>query len=287
MMKKIVFLLIGIMMLAFTYQVGAQDNLKEIYVREHIPHKRPVPYEYIREADVMWSKIIYRMVDLRQKQNLSLYYPTRPIGGRMNFVDLVLWGIDNEGVRAFSTNDPLNEFTAQMTIDQVDEAFDAGTDTMQIPNPNTGVMERVIIENQRKTSEVKKLLVKEKWFFDKNHSVMKVRIIGVSPIRVYNRLDDQGMPTEQILQKPTFWVYFPEIRPILANHEVYNRNNDSQRISFDDFFMQRRFASNIFAISNVYDNRWNNSFTMGMDALLEADKQKEWLFNIEHDLWEY
>jgi gliding motility associated protien GldN len=287
MMKKIVFLLIGTMMLAFTSQVGAQDNLKEIYVREHIPHKRAVPYEYIREADVMWSKIIYRMVDLRQKQNLSLYYPTQPIGGRMNFVDLVLWGIDNEGVRAFSTNDPLNEFTAQMTIDQVDESFDAGTDTIKTPNPTTGILEEIVIENPRKTSEVKKLLVKEKWFFDKNHSVMKVRIIGVSPIRVYNRLDDQGMPTEQILQKPTFWVYFPEIRPILANHEVFNRNNDSQRISFDDFFMQRRFASNIFAISNVYDNRWNNSFTMGMDALLEADKQKEWLFNIEHDLWEY
>lgn len=286
-MKKIVFLLIGITMLAFTSRVGAQDNLKEIYVREHVPHKRPVPYEYIREADVMWSKIIYRMIDLRQKQNLSLYYPTKPIGGRMNFVDLVLWGIDNEGVRAFSTNDPLNEFTAQMTIDQVDEAFDAGTDTIKTPNPTTGVLEEIVIENPRKTSEVKKLLVKEKWFFDKNHSVMKVRIIGVSPIRVYNRLDDLGMPTEQILQKPTFWVYFPEIRPILANHEVFNRNNDSQRISFDDFFMQRRFASNIFAISNVYDNRWNNSYTMGMDALLEAEKQKEWLFNIEHDLWEY
>lgn len=286
-MKKIVFLLIGITVLAFTYQVRAQDNLKEIYVREHIPHKRPVPYEYIREADVMWSKIIYRMVDLRQKQNLSLYYPTKPIGGRMNFVDLVLWGIDNEGVRAFSTNDPLNEFTAQMTIDQVDEAFDAGADTIKTPNPSTGILEEIIIENPRKTSEVKKLLVKEKWFFDKNHSVMKVRIIGVSPIRVYNRLDDNGMPTPQILQKPTFWVYFPEIRPILANHEVFNRNNDSQRISFDDYFMQRRFSSNIFAMSNVYDNRWNNSYSLGMDALLEADKQKEWLFNIEHDLWEY
>ncbi len=286
-MKKIVFLLIGTMILAFSYQVGAQDNLTEIYVREHIPLKKPVPYEYIREADVMWSKVIYRMVDLRQKQNLTLYYPTKPIGGRMNFVDLVLWGIDNEGVRAFSTNDPLNEFTAQMTIDQVDEAFDAGNDTMQIPDPNTGELRSVVIESARKTDEVKKLLVKEKWFFDKNHSVMKVRIVGISPIRVYNRLDDQGLPTEQILQKPTFWVYFPEIRHILANHEIFNRNNDSQRISFDDYFMQRRFASNIFAMSNVYDNRWNNSYSLGMDALLEAEKQKEWLFNIEHDLWEY
>jgi len=286
-MKKIVFLLIGALLLGFTYSVSAQDNLKEVYVREHIPHKNPVPYEYIREADVMWSKIIYRMIDLRQKQNLPLYYPTKPIGGRMNFIDLILYGIDNEGVRAFSTNDVLNEFTAQMTIDQVDRAFDAGTDTIKTPNPTTGMLEEIIVANPRKTDEVKKLLVKEKWFFDKNASVMKVRVVGISPIRVYNRLDDMGMPTEAVLQEQTFWIYFPEVRPLLANHEVFNRHNDSQRISFDDFFMQRRFASHIFAVSNVYDNRWNNSYTMGADALLEADKQKEWLFNIEHDLWEY
>ena len=287
MMKKIVFLLIGTMLLAFSYRLNAQDNLREVYVREHIPHKKPVPYEYIREADVMWSKIIYRMIDLRQKKNLALYYPTKPIGGRMNFVDLVLWGIDNEGVRAFSTNDPLNEFTAQMTIDQVDESFDAGTDTTKTTDPTTGQLVEVVVEQPRKTYEVKKLLVKEKWFFDKNHSVMKVRIIGVSPIRVYNRLDDMGMPTEEILQAQTFWVYFPEIRPILANHEIFNQLNDSQRISYDDFFMQRRFDSHIFAVSNVYDNRWNNSYTQGVDALMEAELQKEWLFNIEHDLWEY
>lgn len=286
-MKKIVFLLTGVLLLGVSYRIDAQDNLKEVYVREHIPHKTPVPYEYIREADVMWSKIIYRMVDLRQKQNLPLYYPTKPIGGRMNFVDLILYGIDNEGVRAFSTNDVLNEFTAQMTIDQIDEAFDAGTDTIKTPNPSTGFLEEIVVENPRKTDEVKKLLVKEKWFFDKNHSVMKVRIVGISPIRVYNRMDEEGMPTEQVLQEQTFWVYFPEVRPLLANHEVFNRNNDSQRISFDDFFMQRRFTSHIFAVSNVYDNRWNNSYTMGVDALIEADKQKEWLFNIEHDLWEY
>ncbi len=286
-MKKIVLLLTGVLFSGISYTTLAQDNLKEVYVREHIPHKDPVPYEYIREADVMWSKVIYRMVDLRQKQNLPLYYPTKPIGGRMNFIDLILYGIDNEGVRAFSTNDVLNEFTAQMTIDQVDQAFDAGIDTIRTPNPTTGVLEDIIVENPRKTYEVKKLLVKEKWFFDKNHSVMKVRIIGISPIRVYNRLDDTGMPSEQVMQEPTFWVYFPEIRPLLANHEVFNRNNDSQRISFDDFFMQRRFNSHIFAVSNVYDNRWNNSYTMGVDALLEAQKQKEWLFNIEHDLWEY
>jgi gliding motility associated protien GldN len=258
-----------------------------VYVREHIPHKKPVPYEYIREADVMWSKVIYRMVDLRQKQNLPLYYPTKPIGGRMNFIDLLLWGIDNEGIRAFSTDDPVNEFTAQMTTDQIDQKFAAGTDTTVTIDPSTGQQTKVVVENERRTDQIKELLIKEKWFFDKNTSVMNVRIIGILPIRLYNRLDAQGLPTEEVSKMQTFWVYFPEIRNILASHEVFNRYNDSQRISYDDYFMQRRFDSNIFAVSNVYDNRWINSYTMGVDAMLEANKLKEWLFNTEHDLWEY
>ncbi len=267
--------------------LSAQDHMVEIYTKEHIPNKQPVPYEYIREADVMWSKIVYRMIDLRQKQNLPLYYPTKPIGARMSFIDLVLRGIDNEGIRAFSTNDATNEFTAQMTLDEINRAFDAGLDTVLSTDPLTGEVVPQIIDRPRKTAEVKKLLVKEKWFFDKNHSVMKVRIIGVCPIRTFYREDEQGMPTDDFEQKQVMWVYFPEIRHILANHEVYNRFNDSQRISFDDFFMQRRFASHIFAVSNVYDNRWINSYTLGVDALLESEKLKEWLFNMEHDLWEY
>jgi gliding motility associated protien GldN len=241
----------------------------------------------MREADIMWSKVVYRMVDLRQSQNLGLYYPTKPIGGRMNLMDILLYGIDNEGIRAFSANDPLNEFTAQMTIDEINTVFDAGVDTIVTQDPLTGELIPQIIDKPRKSDEVKKLLLKEQWFFDKNHSVMKVRIIGICPIRIYYRLDDRNMPTDELLQKQTMWIYFPEVRPLLANHEVYNQFNDSQRVSFDDYFMQRRFSGFIFSVSNVYDNRYINRYTVGVDALLEAEKLKDWLFNIEHDLWEY
>ncbi len=283
-MKKLS-VIIGL--LAIFLGASAQDHLTEVYDREHIPNKIPVPYEYIREADVMWSKVVYRMIDLRQKQNLPLYYPTKPIGGRLSLVSLILYGIDNEGIRAFSTNDQLNEFAAQMTLEEINNAFDAGIDTIPTTDPLTGELIPMIVDKDRQTDEVKQLLIKEKWFFDKNHSVMKVRIVGICPIRTFFRLDDNGMPTDKFERMMTMWVYFPEIRPLLANREVYNRFNDSQRISFDDFFMQRRFASNIYAVSNVYNNRWINNYSAGVDALLESDKLKEWLFNIEHDLWEF
>lgn len=287
-MKRIVFLVMALAMIAVApKRVDAQDILTEVYTREHIPNKAPVPYAYIREADVMWAKDIYRMIDLSQRQNLALYYPTKPINDRYNLVELILWGIDNEGIRAFSIADPKNEFTIPLDRAQIDDAFDAGTDTIRTTDLETGQLILTPIYNERKTNEVKQILVKEKWYFDRKHSVMNVRIVGLCPIRVYYRLDDQGMPTDVIMKEQTFWVYFPEIRPLLARHEVFNENNDAQRISFDDYFMQRRFNSYIFAESNVYENRWINSYNVGIDVLLEADRIKEWLLNTEHDLWEY
>jgi gliding motility associated protien GldN len=287
-MKRVALLCMVLAIIAVAPQkLNAQDILTEVYTREHIPNKAPVPYAYIREADVMWAKDIYRIIDLKQKQNLPLYYPTKPINDRYNLVQLILWGIDNEGIRAFSTDDPKNEFTVPLDRAKIDDAFGAGTETIKKTDLNTGMMVDTVIKNDRKTDEVKQILVKEKWFFDKNHSVMNVRIVGICPIRVYNRLDDQGLPTDIIMKKQTFWVYFPEIRPLLARHEMFNTNNDAQRISFDDYFMQRRFNSYIFAESNVYENRWINSYALGLDALVEADKIKEYLFNMEHDLWEY
>ncbi len=288
MMKRVVTLFIGLSLMTVSLvKLTAQDIKTEVYVREHIPNKMPVPYAYVREADVMWAKDVYRIIDLKQKQNLALYYPTHPIGDRMSLIDLLLYGIDNEGIRAFSTDDPLNEFTIPMTRDQIDEAFEAGVDTIPTQDLNTGEIIETVITQERKTDEVKQLMIKEKWFFDKNHSVMKVRIIGICPVRVYNQLDDQGLPTDLILRERTFWVYYPEVRPLLTNHEIFNQYNDAQRISFDDYMMQRRFSSFIIGVSNVYNNRRIVSYKVGLDALLEADKQKEWLFEVEHDLWEY
>jgi len=287
-MKRIVFLLMGLALVAVTPQkITAQDILTEVYTREHIPNKAPVPYAYLREADVMWAKDIYRIIDLKQKQNLSLYYPLKPINDRYNLVELILWGIDNEGIRAFSQEDPKNEFTIPLDRTKVDEAFGAGTEIIKKTDLNTGMVTDTTIQNDRKTDQVKQIMVKEKWFFDKNHSVMNVRIVGLCPIRVYNKLDDQGMPTDIILKQKTMWVYFPELRPLLARHEMFNENNDAQRISFDDYFIQRRFNSYIYAESNVYENRNIGSYSLGMDALLEAERVKEYLFEMEHDLWEY
>lgn len=53
------------------------------------------------------------------------------------------------------------------------------------------------------------------------------------------------------------------------------------------FFFKRRFSSFIYQETNVYNNRFIWSFKKGLDAMLESDRIKEFIFKFEHDLWEY
>ncbi|MCK5823078.1 MAG: gliding motility protein GldN [Bacteroidales bacterium] len=282
-MKKIFFISIFCFSLFWfnTNTVTAQVN-DGIYEKEHVPSRKRVNYSYLREADVMWKKRIWRIIDLREKINHPLYFPTQKLGDRMSLMQLFLWGITNEGLTVYSTDD--DNFSAPMTRKQVEEKMGAVDDTIPFTNPETGEEEMQIIPGEVHTSEIKQFMLKEEWYFDRQLSVMKVRIIGISPIRFYIK-DDNVSKT--IRKTPVFWVYFPEVRRILANHAAFNPQNDAERRTFDDIFEKRYFNSFIVQESNVYNDRSISSYALGVEALLEANRIKDKLFKAEQDLWEY
>jgi len=275
----VVFIVFGIIGTFFTEQQSyAQNVVDGVYVKENIPGKKPVPYADLREADILWTKKIWQIIDCREKMNHPFYYPIQDMDDRKSLISLLIYGINNEGLTAFKDD----EFKELATRDEVYKMFDALPDTQYVPDPNTGEMVQKVIEGEISYDEVYQYEIKEQWYFDKKHSVMKVRVLGVCPIRRYMDLE-----TGQMRKLRTFWIYFPEARHLMANQEVFNRNNDAQRISFDDVFFQRRFNSYIVRETNVYDNRQVAAYLQGLNQLHEAEKIKQELFELEHDLWEY
>ena len=168
------------------------------------------------------------------------------------------------------------------TYDDIEINMGATTKVQSIQINAEGQTRDTTITEQSKPEEVKQILVYEEWYFDKKLSKLDVRIIGLMPYWMGYDVD-----AGRALRKPLFWIRYEDIRDALAKNEVFMANNDAQRISFDDLFMQRRFGSVIFGESNVFDDRQINEYTVGKATLFEAERIKNNLLNFEHDLWEF
>lgn len=282
-----------------------------------------IAYEHVREADVIWSKRIWKYIDLREKINYPLHYPLDQFDASGNWIfdsnQVSLWTIIRMNILKgkFTVFSPYNLADFNLTDgDQLkypilpEPGLDYKTDSVfrsilfsflgslgpqaivcvqSIYGGDSTVLKDGILEkvypprdtNWITSTDIVQYRLKEDWFFDKERSVLDVRILAIAPV-VYVR-DELGQIQGM---KELFWLYFPQIRNVLSAYPVYNPLNDAQRMSFDDLFWKRRFSSIIYKESNVYDRKIDG-YKIGFDALIEAEKINEKIRNFEQDIWNY
>ena len=281
-MKKVI-VFIGVLALlvgATKIEVKAQI-IDGAYKRVDLSNRKPTPLPNVREADVMWRKKVWRIIDLREKMNQPLYFPTKETEGRFSLVNLLIEGIKNAKLTAYSED----EFKTPMTYEQVREALGAKNKILKVRNPDTGELVEKPVTGEIRSQEVKQFMIKEEWYFDKQTSTMNVQIIGICPIKEFYREDDTNQ--ENVQRSPVFWIYYREARDVLATSAVFNPLNTANNTSFDDVFLKRRFNSYIIKEENIYDNRAINQYLSGKDAMLESRKIEKSIFDFEQNLWEY
>lgn len=248
----------------------------DIVKRRLIVENKALPYEPIREADIAWQKRIWRVIETREKMNLPFRYPEKPLFSI--FTEMV----ENGDITVFSDE----KFETPLTFDEVSASLNK-IDTVTTFNYDTYVEEVKIVKSSINPEDINRYRLKEIYFFDEETSRMKVRILGIAPIK--DEIDAETGELKYSL--PLFWIYYPEAREYLAKHMVFNEENDMAPMTWTDLFDSRMFSSYIMKRSNVLDYRIEHYYDgyerAGIDRLLESEKIKNELLNFEHDLWEY
>lgn len=284
-MKKII--LFSSIALLFISAICVQNADAQIingaYKRQDTYQKKPMPIPMVREADVFWSKMVWRIIDLREKINQPLYYPTTEVEGLTSLSALLLKGIETGQLTAYDARND-DDFKTPLTMAEVKQAFGAETRMLEVRDFETGEMVMRPVEEEIRLEQVKQFMIKEEWYFDKQNSRLQVRIVGICPIQEFFRDDVEDSPLQR---RKVFWIYYPEARELLSANEVFNPYNDSRRMSYDDLFIKRYFNSYIVQESNVFNNRLISQYLSGKNAMLESKRIEDKIFNFEQDLWEY
>jgi gliding motility associated protien GldN len=273
-----------------------------VYKKVHISKLQPMTLTHIREADVLHATLVWSDIDLREKMNHPFYYPTEVRG---NWKSLTQAIFDATCDSTEANPNPVRVYIDEyVTIPYTIQGLNATrgyTHLQPLTNEWGDITGDTLISVSYSASEVYKYNIKDQYVVDKQRSIQEARIFVIAPMYWLEpnntTYEDQPVVEEgddmEQLGPPRRWrrfgyIYFPEIRPLLATTEVFNPQNNGQRRTYDDMFMQRHFSSVITAVENVHDNRQISEYIVnGMDQRLEADAIKEKIRSREVELWEY
>jgi gliding motility associated protien GldN len=276
-------------------QVLTPNMQKEIYKDDFIDYeagrdidsvyafqqRKVIDYASIREADVMWSQRIWRRIEVKEKLNLPIFYPLEDISDRDNLLEIIKDAMRAEEIQPFDSRPvDADEFKHPMAVTDADSLMGKTIVEQDIDEYGDPIFTEQF--DFFTSSELVSYEIKEDWYFDKQRSQTVVEIRGIMPIFEYFD-GDKGI----MVPKNGPWFYFPEVRYALINKEVFNRNNESARLTFDDLFMKRYFSSHIVKAANVYNRSLLAAGYKGLDLLLEAENLKKEMFIFEHDLWSF
>ncbi len=250
-----------------------------------------------RADDIAWSRVVYRIIDMRYKQNNPLYYPSKFEEGMterslfMIMTDAIIDGMPfyfNSGTRvepnysdlmkpeAMSTNFTINPTATETDEEDLVISLDTTTNALKF---NFRAYEK-FVPNQLK------FLIQEVVFFDKHTSRLYSKIIAIAPMWS-GGLSGNESPKDALSNSIIGWFIFDELRPYLAKHYVGSNTNNTKRVTFEEFFAKKLYSSYIVGDDNIYERTILEYAKTEEEVKKEQQRIFDELLNFEQDLWEY
>jgi gliding motility associated protien GldN len=311
-MKKvclIIFALVGFATTQAQYQVNSFfDNMGivRLETQELSETADTLVSKFHRADDIVWSRVVYRIIDMRFKQNYQLYNPVSSEDPQYKSLFLVMLNAIKDGMDVYEKSSEVGDIKPYFNLPPMPREMIPtilNTDrTGELSDGNIATSEYMLLNYDSTTNEMRfnnytykgfvrnqlKYMIQEIVFFDKHYSRLYSKIMAIAPMHSDNTTYYEGQPImEALYGQILFWVPFDGFRKYMAQQYVMQSDNDSKRVTYDDFFLKKLYTSYVIGASNVYD-RMIPDFATTPEAIAKEQERIEWeLLSAEQDLWEY
>jgi gliding motility associated protien GldN len=311
-MKKvclIIFALVGFATTQAQYQVNSFfDNMGivRLETQELSETADTLVSKFHRADDIVWSRVVYRIIDMRFKQNYQLYNPVSSEDPQYKSLFLVMLNAIKDGMDVYEKSSEVGDIKPYFNLPPMPREMIPtilNTDrTGELSDGNIATSEYMLLNYDSTTNEMRfnnytykgfvrnqlKYMIQEIVFFDKHYSRLYSKIMAIAPMHSDNTTYYEGQPImEALYGQILFWVPFDGFRKYMAQQYVMQSDNDSKRVTYDDFFLKKLYTSYVIGASNVYD-RMIPDFATTPEAIAKEQERIEWeLLSAEQDPWEY
>ncbi|MFP9100691.1 gliding motility protein GldN [Flavobacterium sp. RHBU_24] len=301
---------LGLFLCLLSTSVFAQSNLlnakkpedigKKTAAQDSLDNDTPLPYGYVGDRDILFSKKVWERIDLNQRINFPLYFPVEDLTPDRR----PLYNVLMEAVKDSTISEVFSDsyFNTKLTYKDIE----AKLENVRISDEGTEIMNEDLVAYQSGKKKLdEQYVIKTKieadaitaydivgvWYFDKRQGELKYRILGISPLAPdVNVLAQDNVTEEQKAElNGLFWIYYPSARDVLHKASAFNEKNSAIPINFDHLLNARRFSATITKEENVYGDRDIQDYLKDQSQmqLLEAERVKEKIRNFEQDMWNY
>jgi len=235
-----------------------------------------------RKDDVIWEKVVLRVIDLRELQNRPLYFPADDLEptSQKNLFSIIYSNVLDGNLTAYkSQRNPLQTYVPTWTSENVLNVEDH-LDATELRYLSETTWDRVNIM----TPGVIKYYLQVATYFDKATSEFKSKLLAIAPL-----YDENYNPLyPEIRTSVYFWVPYDKLRPFLMEEFIkMNGRNTARLIDFDYFLANEQYDSYIIKDYDITANDVDVSIDDPLAIRQEQDRIEADILDFEIDLWSY
>ncbi len=232
------------------------------------------------EADLQWTKVVYRILDLTKGKNPALYYPEEPNEDGQSMFFIIMRLLANNQISAYEYLDGREMFTDEYKI-KVAEMLDRFHVLFSEAKGSTEKNPKYAIEDADiPGNEILSYFIIEKWEFDTRTNAMRSRVDALCP--VLHRDDGYG----NVIPFPMFWVKLNDIRPYIAQQYIFtDDDNNLTKYNLDDFFKLNMYTGDIYKTKSLRNKTLMELYPDSVALQHARDSIEERLHRFDKNLW--